>query len=355
MTETSTSTLDRVGGDYETSGTDRDCCGVGRRRRGILAVDESTPTCNKRFDGLGIDSVEEKRRAYRQLLISGDDLSDYIGGAILFDETIRQSVNDGRAFPDYMTARGIIPGIKVDTGAKPLAGHPGELVTEGLDGLRDRLVDYYEIGARFAKWRAVITIEDGIPSRSCIEANAHALARYASLSQEAAIVPIVEPEVIMDGAHGIDMCYDATAETLASMFEQLDTQGVAFEGVILKPSMVISGLSNSSRAGTEQVAERTLRCLHDIVPTAVPGMAFLSGGQEDVEATEHLNMMNRLDTNLPRQLTFSYGRALRRAALATWNGRPENVDDAKAPLFRRARLNSLTARGQYTPDLEQAA
>ena len=323
--------------------------------KGILAIDESTPTCNKRFDALGIESVEESRRAYRELLVSAENLSDYIGGAILFDETIRQNLADGQAFPTFITASGIIPGIKVDTGAKPLAARAGELVTEGLDGLRDRLVEYHALGARFAKWRAVITIADGIPSEGCIRANAHALARYAALCQEAAIVPIVEPEVLMDGAHGIGTCYDVTAKTLALVFEELDSQAVALEGMVLKPNMVISGLANSDRAGAEEVAGQTLRCVGDNVPAAVPGIAFLSGGQGDVEATEHLNLMNQLDTNLPWRLTFSYGRALQRAALETWSGRPENVSAAQAELLQRARLNSLAAGGQYLPDLEKAA
>lgn len=323
--------------------------------KGILAIDESTPTCNKRFEALGIEPVEDNRRAYRELLVSGDRLSDYIGGAILFDETIRQTTEAGQAFPDFMANHGIIAGIKVDTGAKPLAGHGGELVTEGLDGLRDRLGSYYEMGARFAKWRAVVTIADGTPTRACIDANAHALARYAALCQEAAIVPIVEPEVLMDGAHDIDTCYSVTARTLTAVFEQLEAQGIAFEGMILKPNMVISGLEGANRAGTAAVAEQTLRCLSENVPTAVAGIAFLSGGQGDVEATEHLNLMHQLDAEMTWPLTFSYGRALQRAALQIWNGRPENVTEAKAALMNRAKLNSLAATGRYTADSEEAA
>ncbi len=321
--------------------------------RGILAIDESTPTCNKRFDALGIPTTEENRRTYRELLVSGEGLSDHIGGAILFDETIRQTTGDGEAFPDFMASRGIVPGIKVDTGAKPLAGHPGELVTEGLDGLRDRLDEYREMGARFAKWRAVITIGDETPTRACTEANAHALARYAALCQEAGIVPIVEPEVLMDGAHGIDRCHEVTATTLATVFEQLHTQDVRLEGIVLKPNMVISGLLHEDRAGPDEVAERTLACLRDCVPAAVGGIAFLSGGQDDVEATEHLDLMHRLDGDLPWPLTFSYGRALQRSALRIWQGRPDNVDDARNALLERARLNSLAARGRYHADAEQ--
>jgi len=323
--------------------------------RGILAIDESTPTCNNRFDTLGIEPVEHNRRAYRELLISDESLSEYIGGAILFDETIRQNLANGQPFPEFMAAAGIIPGIKVDTGAKPLAGHEGETVTEGLDGLRDRLTEYYAIGARFAKWRAVITIAEGTPTPGCIIANAHALARYAALCQEAGLVPIVEPEVLMEGTHGIDTCYEVTASTLSVVFDQLKTQGVALEGMILKPNMVISGLANSDRAGVEQVAAQTLRCLNENVPAAVPGVAFLSGGQEDVEATEHLNLMKQLDTNPKWHLTFSYGRALQRSALETWSGRPENEADARSALLRRARLNSLAAKGKYSSDLEQPA
>ncbi len=323
--------------------------------RGILAIDESTPTCNKRFEARGIDATEDNRRAYRELLVAGEGLSEYVGGAILFDETIRQTAADGQALPDFMMSRGIVPGIKVDTGAKPLAGHAAELVTEGLDGLRDRLAEYYGLGARFAKWRAVITIANGTPTSACIEANAHALARYAALCQEAQIVPIVEPEVLMDGTHSIDSCYEITAKTLTSVFAQLENQGVALEGTILKPSMVISGAGDTDRAGVEQVAAQTLRCLRDNVPAGVSGVAFLSGGQSDSEATQHLNLMNQFDRNAPWPLTFSFGRALQREALETWRGNPEKVTEATAALLERARLNSLAARGQYRPESAQTA
>ena len=333
---TNTQELQRIANSLVTNG------------KGILAIDESTPTCNGRFEALGIGTTEDKRREYRELLVSGDGLSDYIGGAILFDETIRHTMADGVAFPDLMADSGIIPGIKVDTGAKQLAGFEGELVTEGLDGLRDRLAEYFSMGARFAKWRAVIRISDGLPTSGAIKANAHALARYAALCQEAAIVPIVEPEVLMDGAHSIDVCAEVTARTLATVFEQLDEQGVALEGIILKPSMVISGADNSDRAGRAEVAERTLECLRHNVPAAVPAVAFLSGGQGDTEATEHLDLMNRLDTELPWELTFSYGRALQRAAIEIWRGDTDKVPEAKAALLERARLSSLAARGQYS-------
>jgi len=323
--------------------------------KGILAMDESNPTCNKRFTKLGIDTTEVKRREYRDMLLTTKGLSDFIGGAILFDETIRQSTLSGIPFPKYMQDAGIVPGIKVDTGAKNLALHPGELVTEGLDGLRERLAEYYKMGARFAKWRAVITIGKGIPSDACIEANAHALARYAALCQEANIVPIVEPEVLMDGDHTIERSYQETEKTQLVVFDQLRRQGVALEGIILKPSMVISGADCPTQAGIQQVAEETVRCLLKTVPPEVPGIAFLSGGQSDEDATAHLNAMNNLGKKLPWVLSFSYGRALQQAAMTTWGGKPGNVAAAQKVLFHRGKLNGAAALGKYSEDMEKAA
>ena len=323
--------------------------------KGILAMDESDPTCNKRFDALGIATTPEKRREYRDMLLTKPGLSDFISGAILFDETIRQNALDGTPFPQLMQKLGIIPGIKVDTGAKELAGHAGEKVTEGLDGLRERLAEYYDMGARFAKWRAVITIGDGIPSDACIAANAHALARYALLCQEASIVPIVEPEVLMDGSHSIERSYEVTEKTQLAVFSQLKEQGVLLEGMILKPSMVISGAEASNRADIQKVAEETIRCLSKTVPSEVPGIAFLSGGQSDEDATAHLNAMNSMGKDLPWTLTFSYGRALQQASMLAWSGKPENVADAQEVIFHRAKLNGAAATGSYSGDMEAAA
>lgn len=322
--------------------------------KGILAMDESTPTCDARFQPLGIAKTEASRRAYRELLATAQGLSEYISGAILYDETLRQKISDGRSFPQCLAEQGILPGIKVDTGAKALAGHPGEKVTEGLDGLRERLAEYRELGARFAKWRAVITIGDGgLPSRAAIEANAHALARYAALCQEAGLVPIVEPEVLMTGEHSIERCSEVSEETLRTVFYELGRQAVALEGIVLKPSMVISALESSNRAGVQQVAEATVRCLAATVPSAVPGIAFLSGGQGDEEATAHLDAMNRLSDRHPWALTFSYGRALQRRALETWGGEASNVPEAQKALLHRARLNGAGALGRYAEDMEQ--
>jgi len=322
--------------------------------KGILAMDESTPTCDGRFQPLGIATTEENRRAYRELLATAPGLSEYISGAILYDETLRQKISDGRSFPQCLAEQGILPGIKVDTGAKALAGHPGEKVTEGLDGLRERLAEYRELGARFAKWRAVITIGDGgLPSRAAIEANAHALARYAALCQEAGLVPIVEPEVLMTGEHSIERCSEVSEETLRTVFYELGRQAVALEGIVLKPNMVISALESSNRAGVQQVAEATVRCLAATVPSAVPGIAFLSGGQGDEEATAHLDAMNRLSDRHPWALTFSYGRALQRRALETWGGEASNVPEAQKALLHRARLNGAGALGRYAEDMEQ--
>ncbi len=323
--------------------------------KGILAMDESSPTCNKRFQKLGIPTTDQSRQAYRDLLLSAPNLSQYVSGAILFDETIRQKTLSGVPFPQYMTEHGMIPGIKVDTGAKDLALHGEEKVTEGLDGLRERLAEYYGMGARFAKWRAVITIGDGIPSWACIEANAHALARYAALCQEANIVPIVEPEVLIDGSHSIERCYEVTESTLRKVFSEIQEQGVALNGMILKASMVISALSASNRAGVQQVAEQTVRCLMNTVPPGVAGVAFLSGGQSNEESTAHLNAMHKLGKNLPWPLTFSYARALQQTAMEIWKGQTANVAGAQKELLHRAKLNSAAAQGKYTDNMEKEA
>ena len=323
--------------------------------KGILAIDESSPTIKKRFDSIGAECTEENRRAYRELLIGGDGINEFISGMILYDETIRQSASDGTPFPELLASRGIMPGIKVDGGAKDLAGHPGEKVTEGLDGLRERLAEYRKLGAPFAKWRAVITIGDGMPSRGCITANCHALARYAALCQEAGIVPMVEPEVMLDGNHSIERCYEASEATLRALFAALDDQRVVLEGTILKASMVLTGNQCAQRAGVEEVAERTLQCLKNSVPAAVPGIVFLSGGQTPVEATAHLNAMNAMAGPLPWKLSFSYSRALQAPALTAWNGDPNNAEAAKAALRHRAKLNSAASLGRYTDSMEKAA
>lgn len=322
--------------------------------KGILAADESSPTIKKRFDSIDTESTEENRRRYREMLFTTAGVADYIGAVILFDETIRQSTTDGVPFPKYLGDLGIIPGIKVDKGAKALAGFPGETVTEGLDGLRERLQEYSGLGAKFAKWRAVIHIGDGIPSDYCISANAHALARYAALCQEAGLVPIVEPEVLMDGAHSIERCEEATAATLAVVFSEQAAHGVALEGIVLKPNMVISGSDASNRAGPQEVAEATLRCLKAHVPAEVPGIAFLSGGQTAEEATEHLGLMNQMG-ELPWELSFSYGRALQAPALDAWHGKEANFAAGQEALFKRARLNSLAHLGTYEVAMESAA
>ncbi|MFQ5988909.1 MAG: class I fructose-bisphosphate aldolase [Candidatus Methylomirabilales bacterium] len=322
--------------------------------KGILAMDESNPTCGRRFKKLGIENTVENRRAWRDLLLTTPKLSDYISGAILYDETIRQSTADGTPFPQYMAEHGIIPGIKVDTGAKDLAGFPGEKVTEGLDGLRERLVEYKGMGARFAKWRAVITIGKGIPTKACIYANAHALARYAALCQEAGIVPIVEPEVLIDGDHTIDRCYDVTSETLSAVFAELKEQQVRMEGMVLKPSMVISGLDCPQQASVEQVAEKTVDCLLKNIPKNVGGIAFLSGGQSNERATVHLNAMNARK-DLPWRLTFSYARALQQAAMETWLGKSGNAAAAQKLLHHRAKLNGTASLGNYTEEMEKEA
>jgi fructose-bisphosphate aldolase class I len=321
--------------------------------KGILAIDESTGTCKKRFDAVGVECIEENRRAYRDMLLTTPGLSEHISGAILFDETIRQATAVGTPFADYMAEAGMLPGIKVDAGAHPLAGHPGEKVTEGLDGLRARLEEYRGLGARFAKWRAVITIGQDIPSSACINSNAHALARYAALCQEAGLVPIVEPEVLMDGDHNLDDCFDVTEATLHELFHQLYEHNILLEGAILKASMVISGSQASDRAGVDEVAEATVQCLLNTVPAALGGIVFLSGGQSDTEATAHLDAMNRMG-GMPWPLSFSYGRALQSSALTTWAENPAgNVAAAQRKLAHRARMNGLAAMGRYDPALEK--
>jgi fructose-bisphosphate aldolase class I len=324
------------------------------KNKGILAADESSGTITKRFTSIKIESTEENRRTYRELLFTAPGVAEYISGVILYDETIRQKTKDGTPFPEYLAKQGIIPGIKVDTGAKPLAFFKGETITEGLDGLRERLVEYYKLGARFAKWRAVIDIGDGIPTSFAIQANAHALARYAALCQENDIVPIVEPEVLMDGAHTIERCEEVTTTVLQTVFDQLFEHRILLEGMVLKPNMVISGKKAPKRAGPEQVAEATLRVLKQHVPPAIPGIAFLSGGQSSEEATLHLSLMNKAGP-LPWSLTFSYGRALQDDALKTWAGQPANFAAAQKQMAKRARLNSLATTGSYSPSMESQA
>lgn len=321
--------------------------------KGILAADESSPTIKKRFDAINTESTEESRRSYREMLFTTPGAAEHISGVILFDETIRQSCSDGTPFPKYLADLGIIPGIKVDTGAKPLAGFPGDKVTEGLDGLRGRLEEYYGFGARFAKWRAVITIGADIPTDFCLLANAHALARYAALCQEANIVPIVEPEVLMDGPHTLERCENVTGAALDALFDQLNRHRVKLTGIILKPNMVISGTECPQRAGVQEVAEATVRCLKAHVPEALPGIAFLSGGQSAEEATAHLSAMNSMG-GYPWQLTFSYGRALQAPALSAWHGDPANYQAGQEALLKRARLNGLARLGGYSADLEAA-
>jgi fructose-bisphosphate aldolase class I len=323
--------------------------------KGILAADESTPTIGKRFDSINAESTEDNRRAYREMLFTTEGAADQISGVILFDETIRQSSSAGVPFPKLLADKGIIPGIKVDTGAKVLHGFPGELVTEGLDGLRDRLAEYWDLGARFAKWRAVIDIsEPGIPTDFCLDANAHALARYSALCQERSIVPIVEPEVMMDGEHDIDTCYEVTSRALRKTFAQLAAHRVALDGIILKPNMVLSGKKCAQQASVQEVAERTIECFRNTVPAEVPGICFLSGGQSDELATAHLNAMNALGTH-PWEISFSYGRALQAPALKAWGGKPENLDAGKAAFAHRAKCNGAARYGKYNDAMEKAA
>ena len=326
--------------------------------KGILAADESSGTIKKRFDAINVESTEDNRRDYRELLFrTTEAMREHISGVILFDETIRQKGKDGTPLVKLIEEAGSIPGIKVDKGAQNLAGAPGEKVTEGLDGLRDRLNEYYELGARFAKWRAVIDINgDEIPSGYCIATNVHALARYAALCQEAGIVPIVEPEVLMDGDHDIDRCYDVTEFTLKSLFDELYAQDVALEGTILKPNMVISGKKCPKQASVAEVAEKTVKCFRQAVPAALPGIVFLSGGQSDEEATAHLNAMNaQYKDQMPWALSFSYGRALQAAPQKAWAGKAENVAAAQAAFAHRAKMNSLATLGDWSDGLENAA
>jgi fructose-bisphosphate aldolase class I len=325
--------------------------------KGILAADESSGTIKLRFDSINTKSTDESRRDYRELLFRTSSVGDYISGVILYDETIRQNAADGTRLVRVLTDQGIIPGVKVDTGGKDLAGSPDEKITEGLDGLRDRLSEYRALGAGFTKWRAIITIGQDIPTRGCIEANAHALARFAALSQEAGLVPIVEPEVLMDGDHSIDRCFEVTEATLREVFYQLGHQGVSLEGALLKPNMVLSGKSATDRASPDEVAEQTLTCFKRTVPAALPGIVFLSGGQSDEEATANLNAINRraADVGSPWQLSFSYGRALQAAPLQAWRGLAANGDSAQSAFRQRALLTSAARQGAYTAEMQQAA
>jgi fructose-bisphosphate aldolase class I len=323
--------------------------------KGLLAADESSGTCEKRFKSVGVESTEPNRRAYRDLLFTTKGIEEFVSGVILFDETIRQSTIAGNEpFPSYLEKRGIIPGIKVDKGIHDLALWPGEKVSEGLDGLRGRLQEYFKLGARFAKWRAVIAIGPGIPSHACLYANAHALARYAALCQESSIVPVVEPEVLLDGDHTIEQCYEASEATLSAVFAALRAYDVAFEHTILKASMVVSGKECPRQAGVERVAEETVRCLKRTVPAALPGIVFLSGGQSDEAATSHLYEMAKMP-GLPWPLTFSYSRALQNMPLKTWRGQSANVSAAQRAFYHRAHMNGLAAQGKYRPDLEKQA
>ena len=322
--------------------------------KGILAADESSGTIKKRFDTISLESTEDNRRAYREMLFGTKGLGDHISGVILYDETIRQNASDGTPFTKVLESGGMIPGIKVDTGAKDLANFPGEQVTEGLDGLRERLAEYAGFGARFTKWRAVINIGSGIPTRFCIDANAHALARFAALTQEAGMVPIVEPEVMMEGDHDIDRCYDATETTLRALFDQLKEHRVVLEGTLLKTNMVLPGKKASQQASAQEVAERTLECFRNTVPPAIPGIVFLSGGQDDIPATVHLNEMNKLGPHA-WELSFSYGRALQAPSLAAWKGEAANVEAGQRELLHRARCNGAARSGSYNDEMEKAA
>ena len=330
--------------------------------KGILAADESTATIKRRFDSIGVENTEDNRRAYRELLFRTPGMAKYISGVILYDETLRQKAADGTPFVKILKDQGVIPGIKADIGAKPLPFHAGETVTEGLDGLREKFAEWKSLGAEFSKWRAVITIGERIPTRACIEANAHALARYAALSQEAGIVPIVEPEVLMDGAHSIDKCFEITRKTQLVLFDELEKQGIDLYGTLLKPNMVLSGSEASKRAPAEDVARYTLHCFLETVPAAIPGIVFLSGGQSDDEATENLDAINRRvkelernGTKVPWALTFSYGRGLQAAPQKAWSGKKENVATAQRSFAHRARVTAAAAQGTYTRDMEREA
>jgi fructose-bisphosphate aldolase class I len=322
--------------------------------KGILAADESTGTIKKRFDSIGVESTEETRRAYRELLFTTEGVEEFISGVILYDETIRQQASDGTPFPKLLESKGIIPGIKVDSGAKPLAFAEGETITEGLDGLRERLAEYRELGARFTKWRAVISIGKDIPSEYCIWTNAHALARFAALSQEAGLVPIVEPEVLMEGDHTIERSFEVTSRTQHAVFTELRDQRVQPEGMLLKPNMVLSGYDCPVQASDEEIARETIRCFRRHVPAAVPGIVFLSGGQSDEDATARLNAMNAIGPH-PWQLSFSYGRALQAPALKAWVGKEENVEAAQRAYYHRAKMNSAARTGMYAPEMEKEA
>ena len=322
--------------------------------RGILAADESAGTCEKRFKSVGVECTEENRRAYRGLLFATPGIEQFVSGVILFDETLRQKTSDGVPFAEFLAQKGIVPGIKVDKGAKDLALCPGEKVTEGLDGLRERLAEYFKLGARFAKWRAVVTIGDGLPTHTCLYANAHALARYAALCQEASIVPIIEPEVLLDGGHTIERCEEVSEATLRATYAALAAHNVSFEHTILKASMVVSGKENARQAGVGEVAERTVRVLKRTVPAAQPGVVFLSGGQSDVDATAHLNAMAAMK-GLPWPLTFSYSRALQNTALKAWRGSRDNVAAAQRAFHHRAHMNGLACQGRWKPELEKQA
>jgi fructose-bisphosphate aldolase, class I len=322
--------------------------------KGILAADESTGTIKKRLDSIGVESTEDTRRAYRELLFTTEGAEDYISGVILYDETIRQSASDGTPFPKLLESKGVIPGIKVDTGAKPLALAEGETITEGLDGLRERLAEYRALGARFAKWRATYSIAADEPSEYCVWTNAHALARYAALCEEAGIVPIVEPEVLQDGTHTLEQSSKATGRVLQALYTELHDQRVDYRGTLLKPNMVLSGYEASNRAGVDEVAEATLQCFYKHVPASVPGIVFLSGGQTDEDATAHLNAMNARGPH-PWQLSFSYGRALQAPALKAWGGKPENVEAAQRAYYHRAKMNGAARTGMYAPEMEREA
>ncbi|MFT7879516.1 MAG: class I fructose-bisphosphate aldolase [Sulfurimonas sp.] len=324
------------------------------KQKGVLAADESTPTIKKRFDTINVESTEERRRRYREILFTSEGIERYIGGIILYDETLRQSTRDGTPFAELLSSRGIMPGIKVDKRAKELALYSGEKITEGLDGLHDRLVEYKELGAKFAKWRAVIEINaHDIPTEYGIRANAHALARYAALCQELDIVPIVEPEVLMDGSHTIERCEEVTSRVLEAVFSELDAHRVLFEGMLLKPNMVIPGLKCPHQASVQQVAEATIRCMKRYVPAAVPGLIFLSGGQSAEDATAHLNAMNMIGPH-PWEVSFSYGRALQAPVLAAWEGKESNVDAAHKMLLKRCMLNGYARDGKYKQGMETA-
>jgi fructose-bisphosphate aldolase class I len=320
--------------------------------RGILAADESTGTMSKRLEGEAIESTEETRRRFRELMFTTDGIEQWIGGVILYDETIRQSTSDGTPIPQYLAERGIAPGIKVDTGAKPLAGSPDEKVTEGLDGLRERLAEYRELGARFTKWRTVMNIGKNLPTRYCLEVNAHCQARYAALAQEAGLVPIVEPETIMNGSHSIERSYEVTLETLHEVFRELHRQQVALEGMLLKSNMVVTGYDSGDRASVDEVAERTLQCLRQTVPAAVPGIVFLSGGQSDFSSSAHLNAMSKVK-GLPWVISFSYARALQGLTIKTWAGKEENARDAQAAFHYRCRLTAAANAGHWSQDMEE--